>query len=388
MNVEIPVNIQFKQLFNSTERISIFQGGTRSGKTYAILQYLLYCLLTKKNIEVITIFRKEFSTIRKSVLKDFLDILYRHDLSELFHHNKLTATFTLKSNPQKMILFSGSDKASKLRGTKRNIAFLNEANQFTREDFLQIIWRTSDKIILDYNPSDAHHWIYTDLIDTKKAELFISTYKNNPYLSAPQREEIESLKYTDPIKYRVFAKGERAIISHRLVYKGFEIIGDTIEFPGYQSVVGIDLGYTNSPTAIILVKKDGSNLYIKEILYKTKMSTEAIANVFKINKLNRYPCYCDPSDPRSIDEFRALGIPVKKGKNDVSPGISYLQTFKFYVTTSSENVINEIKFYSFEYNTTTNIISNKVIKENDHALDALRYAVYTHFPTQIPWTIA
>jgi phage terminase large subunit len=67
-------NIQFYQTLNSKKRIKVHQGGTRSGKTYAIVQYLIYKITTAQEPLTISVVRKTLPALRRSVMRDFINI--------------------------------------------------------------------------------------------------------------------------------------------------------------------------------------------------------------------------------------------------------------------------------------------------------------------------
>ena len=140
----------------SKAKIQVHQGGTRSGKTYSICQALIeLCYKNRKAGTVITIVRKTFPALRSSVMRDFFDILSKAGHYKEENHNKSQATYTLFGN---LIEFISADQPQKLRGRKRHILYINEANELTLEDWRQLILRTTDKVLVDYNPSDEYHW--------------------------------------------------------------------------------------------------------------------------------------------------------------------------------------------------------------------------------------
>src|SRR5205809_3569925 len=164
----------------SRKRITINQGGTRSGKTYSILQVICeWCFDNKEAGWVITIVRKTLPALKGSAYRDFLKILDEENWYNELYHNKSEMTYQLFGN---LLEFISVDQPQKIRGRKRNICFINEANELTYEDFFQLNVRTTDKLILDYNPSDEYHWIYDKLQPRDDADFFITTYKDNPKL--------------------------------------------------------------------------------------------------------------------------------------------------------------------------------------------------------------
>ena len=207
----VECNIQFYQTLNSNKRIIVHQGGSRSGKTYAITQYLLYLLTTSKKKLIITIARKTLPALRGSVFRDFMEIADNIGLLEKGILNKAEFTFKYKNH---LVEFISLDNEMKVRGRKRDICWLNEANEFYIEDFNQLSLRTSKQMLLDFNPSDVIHWIYSDVCTRDDCDIFISTYKNNAFIDLEIKKEIERLKEKDEQRWRVYGLGKRATFNY------------------------------------------------------------------------------------------------------------------------------------------------------------------------------
>ena len=177
--LKIKTSIVYKHLVNSKKKIIVEQGGTRSGKTYNILLWIIfeYCVLNTKKI--ITICRRAYPSLRATVLRDFLEILNKHNMySELFH-NKSNSEYNLFGN---LIEFIALDQSQKIRGRKRDLLFVNEANELYYEDWQQLIFRTQERIVIDFNPSDEYHWIYDKVIPRADCDFYKTTYLDNPFV--------------------------------------------------------------------------------------------------------------------------------------------------------------------------------------------------------------
>lgn len=187
----LQTNVVFKHLQTSNARIIVEQGGTRSGKTYNILMWLIfdYCHNNKKKI--VSIVRKSFPALRGTVMRDFFEILVNVGLYNEDYHNKSVNEYRLLGNT---IEFLSVDDPQKVRGRKRDVLFVNEANELTLEDYRQLMMRTTSKIILDYNPSEEFHWIYDHVLIRDDCEFFRTTYLDNPFLEESLIGEIEKLK--------------------------------------------------------------------------------------------------------------------------------------------------------------------------------------------------
>ena len=166
-------------MLKQKKKIIVNQGGTRSGKTYNILLFIIFYYCLRNNKKVITICRKTFPALRATVLRDFISILKKYELYREENHNKSSSEYSLFGN---LIEFISLDQPVKVRGRKRNLLFINEANELYFEDWQQLLFRTSEKIILDYNPSEEYHWIYDKIIPREDTSFLKTNYLDNPFL--------------------------------------------------------------------------------------------------------------------------------------------------------------------------------------------------------------
>lgn len=372
--VKIQCNKQFYQTLNSKKRVIIHQGGSRSGKTYSITQYLIYLITEHKN-KVITICRKTLPSLKGSVLRDFQTIIEELGIPFEEHYNKSVGEFEFNKN---LVEFISVDQPQKIRGRKRDILFINEANELNLEDFRQLAMRTTQKIILDFNPSDPIHWIYDEAMTRDDAETFISTYKDNYFLPLETIKEIERFKDIDDQYWQVYGLGQRGAFLKGQIFKGWEKI-ETM--PDYESFYGLDWGYSNDPTSLIQVMKHNDNIYIRELIYQKGLTNDEISRMIKGFGVTNEPIYADSAEPKSIKELRMYGLNVHeavKGKDSILTGISFLKQFKIYLTVDSKNFWREFLYYQWEEDKSGQL-TNKPKDFMNHCFDALRYAVYTRY---------
>ena len=371
--MKIKTNVVFKHLLRTDKKISIEQGGTRSGKTYNILLYIIFHYCLKNTGKIITICRKTFPSVRASVMRDFLDILKTHNSYFEEYHNKSNSEYSLNGN---LVEFISLDQPQKVRGRKRNLLFINEANELSYEDWQQLVFRTEDKIILDFNPSDEYHWIYDKVITREDADFNITTYLDNSFLNNSIKEEIERLKDTDEQYWQIYGLGIKGI-SKSTIFNYVEVdhIPHDAEFISY----GADAGYSNDPTTLVSVYRKDFNLYIKEHIYQTQMTTYDIHKKWKDVGIERETIYFDSAEPRLIEELRRMGWNVRpslKGPDSVNAGIDLLKRFKIHIVKDSNNCIQEFRNYKWQEDRTGKMI-NKPIDKNNHTIDAIRYATYS-----------
>lgn len=370
---KVRTNKVYGHLKRSSKRITVEQGGSRSGKTYNILTWIIFYYSTHNEGQTITICRKTFPSLRASVMRDFLEILQRFEIYDEKYHNKTNNEYTLNGN---LVEFISLDQPQKIRGRKRNLLFINEANELYFEDWQQLVMRTTGKVIIDYNPSDAFHWIYDKVIPRDDCEFFKTTYKDNPFLEAEIINEIERLQNTDDDYWRIYGLGERGL-SRATIFQ-FSIVDQMPEAAKFLSY-GLDFGFTNDPTSLVKVFQEGENLYIHELLYHTNLTNDDISDKLQALEVDRYNViFADSAEPKSIEELyrKRWNIkPTAKGADSVMAGIDMLKRYKIHVTKTSLNTIKEFQNYKWQEDKNGNLL-NKPIDNFNHAIDATRYAVW------------
>ena len=370
--MEITTNKIYKHLDNSTKRITIEQGGSRSGKTYNILMWLIFAYSDRNNGKTITICRKTFPALRASSMRDFFDILKKYDLYKEANHNKSNSEYLLNNN---LFEFISLDQPQKVRGRKRDMLYINEANELYFEDWQQLILRTTDKAILDYNPSDEFHFIYEKIKPRDDAEFFITTYKDNPFLDIETVNEIERLRFVDDNYWKIYGLGQVGS-SQALIFRINECnsIPPEAKFLSY----GMDFGFTNDPTTLVAIYQQGDNIYLKELLYQTGLTNRDIDEKLRFHSVERKEIFADSAEPKSIEELYRMGWNVKpatKGQGSVNIGIDMMKRYELYVTKDSVNMIKEFRNYKWQEDKNGNVLNTPVDMFN-HTIDAIRYGLY------------
>jgi len=369
---DIKTNIVWKHLSNSNKRIIIEQGGTRSGKTYNILMWIIFDYCAKNKGKIITICRKTYPALRATAMRDFFEILKTNGLYDESLHNKSSSEFKFKGNT---IEFISLDKPTKIRGRKRDLLYINEANEITFEDWQQLIFRTTGRIILDYNPSDEFHFIYDKIKPREDADFFITTYKNNKFLSEDIIAEIERLKDIDPNYWKVYGLGEVGA-SQSIIFR----VNDCADIPETATFLsyGMDFGFTNDPTTLVEVWKQGDDLFLKELLFKTGLTNRDIDNHLRLLGVERKEIFADSAEPKSIEELYRMGWNIKpatKGQGSINIGIDMMKRYKIHITRDSLNMIKEFKNYKWAEDK-NGIVLNTPVDMFNHTIDAVRYALY------------
>ena len=369
-DLKIQATTVFQRNWEANNRYIVNIGGSRSTKTYSILQLLIVKAIESTEPLVISIVRKSLPSLRISVLRDFFDILKNLDLYNVENHNKTENTYLLNNT---LIEFFSIDDAQKRRGSKRDILFINEANELTYEDFFQLNIRTTNQIFLDFNPSEQF-WYNDKLQSRDDVTIIHSTYKDNPYLNKEQVNEIERLQFTDLQYYQIYALGQFAG-GMDLVYQYIPI--DDIPVDSAKLVgLGMDYGFTNDPTTLVEVWKDNDSVYLNELLYERNLTNQDIADKLSEYGVDRYiEIIADSAEPKSIEEIRRMGFnikPAQKGPDSILNGIDILKRKSIHVTKQSINLIKELNNYKWVTDKNGNKL-NKPVDAFNHALDAVRY---------------
>lgn len=353
------------------KRIKIVQGGTSAGKTYGILPILIDRAAKTPNTEI-SVVAESIPVLRRGALRDFLKIMksINRFVDERYNKSLLKYEFSNGS----FIEFFSADDASKLRGGRRSILYINECNSVSFESFNELSIRTKDEVFLDYNPT-AEFWVQTELEGQEDAEKIILTYKDNEALDEGIISQIEkNIQKAATSNYwknwvRVYVDGEMGQLEG-VVFSNWKRI-DTIPTEARLIGIGMDFGYTNDPTSIIEVYKLNETRILNEVTYQTGLLNSDIAKLLPKN----VPVYADSAEPKSIADIQRYGITIKgvtKGRDSINYGIDVMQREDYLVTSQSTNLIKELRSYCWDTDKTGKRL-NKPIDNFNHAIDAVRY---------------
>jgi phage terminase large subunit len=348
-----------------SQRVTLLQGGTRSGKTYSTIYFLIdYCLLyTGMEIDIV---RDTFTALKATAWKDFIDVLIQCNLYDERKHNKTDHSYSLNGNT---INYYGADTPEKIHGRSRDILWINEAHQFPEATIDQLFPRTRYRIICDYNPAlGLEHWL--DKYITRFPPL-VTTYKDNPYLTADQVEDIESRR-ENKYWWSIYGSGERAAMLGAI----FDNWGVGEFDTSLPYCYGQDYGFSIDPTTLIKVAidKKAKIVYCDEMLYSTSpLGTDAILSTNRqlIGKPNDL-IVADSAEDRLISDLKAKGlniIPCTKGQGSIVAGITALQDYRIVITPTSANIKKELSNYIWNDKK-----AGIPVDAFNHAIDSIRYA--------------
>lgn len=364
-----------EELLRNDARIIVNQGGTASGKTWAILQVFFLRSLMQPD-QVSTVVAESIPNIKRGALRDALHIINQNKRLKGFvaDYNRTDRLITFKNGS--IIEFNSYNDEQDAKSGKRDYLFVNEANGVGWDVYWQLFIRTRKQTFLDYNPTTAF-WVHDKIIGQPGVAYFRTYHKSNIYLSEQQHREIENI--TDPDYWRVYARGLTGNIKG-IIYPGWKQIDlwpESIE----EIVWGIDFGYTNDPTAIIKAGIERPRtIYLHECSYKPGLSPEEIKEILLFHgHIPGEVIYCD-HDKEQISLLRRMGLYAAmaiKGENSIKNGILKLQMLDIYYTATSGNL--HIERNRYKWKSVDGLILNKPDDSTpDHCLDAARYAVYSH----------
>lgn len=350
------------------QRVTLLQGGTRSGKTYSVIYYIIWLCREYANAGMqIDIVRDTFTALNSTAWHDFKQVLMAHGLYRSDLHSKTAHSFSLFGN---IINYYGADTPDKIHGRSRDILWLNEAHLMPEETINQLFPRTRYRIIADYNPAlPVEHWLDPYIL---KYPPLITTYKDNPHLTEAQVEDIES-RVNNQYWWKVYGSGERTQPVGAIFNNWIKGEYQETNLSGY----GQDYGFSADPSTLIAVSIDKPNkrIYCKELFWEVGLSTDQIYQLNYTHAGNYSLIVADCAESRLIYELKGRGLNIieaEKGAGSITAGISLLWDYEIIVDPESHNLIREFTNYSWQDKTNKSIPQDKF----NHGIDALRYFVF------------
>jgi phage terminase large subunit len=360
--------------------VFVFEGGSRSSKTYSIIQFFIcYALRNSGQSNRILITRKKSTWLASTVWRDFNEILLKMNLLSACSINKTLKIITLLSTTYE---FVGLDDVQKLHGLNSDVVWVNEAMECSKDDFDQMEQRCSRFMILDYNPSAEEHWIYDNVCPREDCYFDHSTMLDNPFIPDNMARKIRSYEPTeynysqgtvDVRKWKIYGLGQRAKIEG-LIFDNWSVIKE-VPIWVKERYNGLDFGYASDPTACVEVGFLKNDIYLDEQFYKTQMLTKDIISSLKTVRGPHLKIWSDSADPRLIQEIYNAGFNIHsavKGAGSVVAGIDYMKGRHIYVTEQSVNIIKEFKNYTYQQDKFGKWL-NEPVDNYNHAIDGARY---------------
>ena len=369
-----------------TKRIRSVYGGSSAGKTVAILP-ILYKNAVEKPGLVTTVISDTLANLKKGAIRDFKNILLSTNAWDPECWAKSESIYTLRNGS--IIEFVGAEDETKLRGPRRDVAYINEANRIKYEVFDQINMRTKGDLWLDWNPSGKFWWnqYMEDVVDM---DVLVVNYEDNDWVYTEegastlemfkQMKEQSTLSEFHMNKWKVYGLGEWGALEGACI-KSYEVI-DHIPDGFYLQGIGLDFGTVDPNAAVALYKNDANEFLFDEILYKNQTKYqgdhmyEGIARDIRAYSRD-VMIYADYAWPMAIGILKRLGLRVrkcKKGPDSIKAGIDLINDNKIYVTEKSKNLLEEFALYRYKLDKDGNLMEGKY-EGPDHLVDACRYVL-------------
>lgn len=375
----------------SGHRFLVFYGGAGSGKSYFIAQRLIYKALKSKR--KILVLRKVNRTTKNSTFQLLLDVLSQFNILKYCNINRTDFTITLPNGSS--FLCMGLDDPEKIKSIAGlTDAWLEEATEFTLDDFSQINLRVRDpqaqdqEIILSLNPVSKANWCYLQFFADnpelkefrKTVKVIHTTYLDNPHLPEDYVKALLMMKATNEVYYKIYALGEFGSLD-KLIYNNWQVMEFNPDTIKGQLLCGLDFGYTNDPTAFVasLLVENERRIYVFKEWGGTNFLNDAIADKIKEMGFAKSIICADSAEQKSIEEIKRHGVsrirPCVKGQGSVLQGIQKLQQYEIIVHPDCKNVQEELANYSWKKDKQTNEYINEAQDLYNHYLDSLRYSL-------------
>lgn len=343
------------------------QGGTSAGKTFGILPILINFAVSFKMVEI-SVVSESVPHLKRGAIKDFKKIMKESGRWNEKRWNATDSKYTFYNGSY--IEFFSADNDSKLRGARRDVLYINEANNIDFDSYQELAVRTKKHIYLDWNPT-AEFWFHTELQKDRDTDFLIINYLDNEACPASAKRAI--LKAKEKAKkspfwanwYKVYGLGLIGTLED-VVFSNWKIIKS---LPAKARLIGygLDFGYTNDPTALVSIWEYNGKRIVKQEAYATKLLNKDIAEI--LDGLEEATIWADSASPKDIADLCTYGFEVEgaeKGADSIKYGIKVMQNVDcYYVTQDSLDLIKELRGYRY--------IKGKPIDAFNHAIDALRY---------------
>lgn len=348
------------------------------------------------------VIRRFFNTHRNSTFAQLQWAINRLGVRHLWKATGNPLELVYKPSGQK-IIFNGLDDSQSLSSMMASDGHLcwvwfEEAFQCGDEDDFNKVDLSIrgelpaplfKQLTLTFNPWLETHWLKKRFFDRRDSDVYAETknYDINEFLGEDDIQVFEKMKVQNPKRYWVEGLGNWGV-SEGLIYDNWTEMSfsreqietqlDNNGAPLFKACNGIDLGYSTDPTAVVfaLVSATKKEIYIYDEIYKTGLSTKQIFQEIAKRRATHARFVIDRADPRLRDELKAEGIkvliPSLGRKKDI--GIRQIQDYQIYVDPTCAHTVHELSSYRWA-TSREGILLGKPIDENDHIMDALRYAL-------------
>lgn len=371
-----------------------FSGGRGSLKSSTVSVLVPLLLIHNPNTHALVL-RKVANTIRDSVYAQYIWAIGELGMAAYWEAKVSPMELIYKPTGQK-IMFRGADDPMKIKSIKVPFGYIavthfEEKDQFAGRaeirNILQSTMRGGSAFwnFESYNPPISRdNWANKDSLEERADRLcHKSTYLQAPpeWLGEQFLAEAEHLKETDERAYQHEYLGI-PVGTGGNVFENLELREITDEeISRFDRIYqGVDYGWFPDPFAFIRVHYDKTRetIYLIDEIYQNKLSNEQSAGMIKAKGYTDAYIICDSAEPKSVADFRAMGLPAKaavKGPDSVAYGMKWLQRRKIVIDRRrTPHAYDELVNYEYDRDKDGDFISGYPDEKN-HLIDALRYAV-------------
>jgi len=373
--LKVQANKKIYEFLKSTNyKIYVIYGGAGSGKSYTVTQFLIARKLLRYKNKRLLVTRKYNPSLKQTAYSLMLEWLQKFKVK--YEEKKSEQLINLPNGSE--ILFRGMDDAEKIKSSEFNYIWMEEATEFTMQDFLQLRLRLRranagqrNQMFLTFNPVSSWATDYFLKQEQEDVGILQTTYKDNiRFLDDDYVKALEDLANQDLSFYQIYALGQVAELKNK-VYNNYVIVKN-IPSKFDEIVYGLDFGY-NNPTACLKIGIKDDEIYILDELYETHLTNADLIEKLKDFIDNKYNEIYSDVEPDRVREIHLAGFNIRQAKKHVKNGIDFLKRKKIYINEKCTNTIEEIKSYKYKEDKSGNVLDEPV-KFKDHAMDAMRYA--------------
>ena len=314
--------------------------------------------------------------IKKTVLKDFQKlVLVQAGLEELSRNfNKSDMIYDFDNGSE--IQFISADNSSKIHGLRTDVLYCDEVNHIHKDIFDQLSIRTKEKIMVSCNPTSKFY--IHDEFEREDCVVIHSTYKDNHFVPAEIIKELEHKAKFNKNFRRIYLEGKIGVAEGLVLDEdtNYKIVQEKPNIKVTQTIYGMDFGFSDPTTLCKVELFEDKSLYITELLYKSKLTGELIIKeLHKLGLKRTDKIIADSARPELIQTIFNGGFNIHSvRKTKIIDGINNLMDYEIYIDYFSENLIKELRNYTWEKNKEGEQI-DKPIDNHNHLIDAIRYAL-------------
>ena len=380
---KIEVTNVFTRNKNAKSPIVLNEGGADSSKSYSLAQLFIYKFNNEKN-KTFLVCRKSLPSLRITAYRLIIELMKDYGYYSRMVHNKSDRTLYSHAN-NNLMLFTSIDDPEKIKSANFNYIWMEEANEFTYDDYITLIKcrraKTSEDepniMYVSYNPVDEYGWLNEKLKPQDDVQVIHSTVDDNPFAQEADIKVLDGLEGQDDSYYRIYRLGRYAKIKGRI-----HEIQTIKEFPECkETIYGLDFGFTN-PNALVGIGIDleGMNLYLSALHHQTSQTNSDLIDSLRRQipeKHRAREIYGDSAEPARIEEIYEAGFNIRASDKSVLDGIDCVNRFTLYSKDEFVELNGEMRGYKRKVDKNGRVLEDPV-KFRDHYPNALRYAVYTH----------